>query len=274
MISFPMNTVLIINITISLIIVATLIFGYYKGFIKQFFDLVILVVGLIIAWPTSLALSKSIPILSRNLVAFDDVLFGQFSYEISNIFIWFVIILILVGIGLHQIAKPIINQVKHIQWMRLVDRILGIFIALIPQLIWILIFMIITISPLVANGKSTLESSILNPLVPVAQYLSDTFVKQVDPYGVIIKVTQSEEFTEEDKENISLWLEDIGIPEDKLVIVEKFVNNEEFNEADLSVIQEYLDENEITETQARLFLERFGLSQTEIDESISEFTFK
>ena len=153
MISFPMNTVLIINITISLIIVATLIFGYYKGFIKQFFDLVILVVGLIIAWPTSLALSKSIPILSRNLVAFDDVLFGQFSYEISNIFIWFVIILILVGIGLHQIAKPIINQVKHIQWMRLVDRILGIFIALIPQLIWILIFMIITISPLVELYK-------------------------------------------------------------------------------------------------------------------------
>jgi len=274
MISFPMNTVSILNITISLIIVATLIFGYYKGFIKQFFDLVILVLGLIIAWPTSLALSKSIPILSRNLVAFDDVLFGQFSYEISNIFIWFVIILILVGIGLHQIAKPIINQVKHIQWMRLVDRILGVFIALIPQLIWILIFMIITISPLIANGKSTLESSILNPLVPVAQYLSDTFVKQVDPYGVVRKVTQSEEFTEEDKENISLWLEDIGIPEDKIVIVEKFVNKEEFNESDLSIIQEYLDENEITETQARLFLERFGLTQSEIDTSISKFTFK
>jgi uncharacterized membrane protein required for colicin V production len=274
MISFPMNTVLIINITISLIIVATLLFGYYKGFIKQFFDLVILILGLIIAWPTSLALSKIIPILSRNLVAFDDVLFGQFSYEISNIFIWFVIILILVGIALHQIAKPIINQVKHVQWMRQVDKILGVFIALIPQLIWILIFMIITISPLIANGKSTLESSILNPLVPVAQYLSDTLVKQADPYGVIIKVTQSEEFTEEDKENISLWLKDIGIPEDKLVIVEKFVNKEEFNEADLSVIQEYLDENEITETQARLFLERFGLTQSEIDTSISEFTFK
>lgn len=274
MISFPMNTVLIINITISLIIVSALIFGYYKGFIKQFFDLVILVIGLFIAWPTSMALSKAVPILGRNLSYFNDVLFGEFSYEISNIFIWFIIILVLVSITLHQIAKPIINQVKHIKWMRQVDKILGIFIALIPQLIWILIFMIITISPLIANGKSTLESSVLNPLVPVSQFLSDTFVKQVDPYGIVVKVTQSEEFTEEDKVNISMWLEDIGIPEDKVGIVEKFVNKEEFNEADLSVIQEYLNENDITETQARLFLERFGLTQSEIDTSISKFTFK
>lgn len=274
MLSFPMNSVLIINIIVVLTIVSTLIFGYFKGFIKQFFDLVILVVSLIIAWPTSIALSKSIPILARNLAAFDDALFGQFSYEMSNLFIWFILILILVSIGLYQIVKPIINQVKHVQWMRQVDKILGVFIALIPQLIWILIFMIITISPLIANGKSTLESSILNPLVPVAQYLSDTFGKQVDPYGLVMKVTQSEVLNEEDKENIPLWLEEIGLPEDQLKIVEKFVNKEAFDKEDVSIIQDYLDENKITETQVRLFLDRFGLTQSEIDARISDFTFE
>ena len=62
----------------------------------------------------------------------------------------------------------------------------------------ILFFMIISLSPLIVNGRSTLESSIVRPLVPVAQTLSDQFVKQVDPYGIVVKVTQNQKLTEED----------------------------------------------------------------------------
>lgn len=274
MISFPMNTVIIINIIVCVILLTALLIGYFIGFIRQFFDLVILIVGLIIAWPTSLALSKAVPILTRNLNQFDDILFGQFSYEVSNIFVWFIIILILVSIGLYQIIKPIIKQVKHIKWMKQVDKILGIFIAFIPQLIWILLFMSIVLSPLMANGKSTLEATVLKPLVPVAQYVSDSIVNQVDPYGIVAKVTQNQELNEEDKSNIPVWLEEFGIPEDKVEIVEKFIQEEEFTETDESMIQDYINENEITETTARLFLERFGLTQEEINESIKHFNFQ
>jgi hypothetical protein len=205
---------------------------------------------------------------------FDDALFGQFSYEVSNIFIWFLIVVILVSIGLHQIVKPIIKQVHHLQWMKQVDKILGIFIAFIPEVIWILLFMSITLSPLFVNGKSTLEATILNPLIPVAQYLSDTLIDKVDPYGLVVKVTSNEELTEEDKSNIPVWLKEVGIPEDKVEIVEKFIQKEGFTETDKSVVQEYITENEITETTARLFLEKFDLTQAEIDASIQMFTFQ
>jgi hypothetical protein len=110
-------------------------------------------------------------------------------------------------------------------------------------------------------------------LVPVAQTLSDQFVKQVDPYGIVVKVTQNQELTEEDVANIPIWLEEFGAPEKSVKIVEKFINEEEFNQEDLDIVQEYIDDHDISEAQARSFLERFGLSLSEIDMAIAEFQF-
>ena len=273
MISFPMNTVLIINLVVTLLLISALLIGYFNGFIKQVFELIVLVGSIVIAWPVSNVLSKSIPILSRTLSVFDDVLFGQFAYEISNIFVWFFILLILLSIGIHQILRPFVKQLRQIHWLKSIDKLLGVVIALIPQLIWILFFMIISLSPLIVNGRSTLESSIVRPLVPVAQTLSDQFVKQVDPYGIVVKVTQNQELTEEDVANIPIWLEEFGAPEKSVEIVEKFINEEEFNQEDLDIVQEYIDDHDISEAQARSFLERFGLSLSEIDMAIAEFQF-
>lgn len=273
MISFPMNTVLIINLVVTLLLISALLIGYFNGFIKQVFELIVLVGSIVIAWPVSNVLSKSIPILSRTLSVFDDVLFGQFAYEISNIFVWFFILLILLSIGIHQILRPFVKQLRQIHWLKSIDKLLGVVIALIPQLIWILFFMIISLSPLIVNGRSTLESSIVRPLVPVAQTLSDQFVKQVDPYGIVVKVTQNQELTEEDVANIPIWLEEFGAPEKSVKIVEKFINEEEFNQEDLDIVQEYIDDHDISEAQARSFLERFGLSLSEIDMAIAEFQF-
>lgn len=273
MISFPMNTVLIINLVVTILIFTALLIGYFNGFIKQVSELIVLIGSIIIAWPISNVLSESIPILSRDLSMFDDILFGQFAYEISNIFVWFFILLILLSIGLHQILKPFVKQLRQTQWIKPLDKILGVVIALVPQMIWILLFMIISISPIFVNGRSTLESSIVSPLVPVAKSLSDQFVKQVDPYGIVVKVTQNQELTEEDVSNIPVWLETFGVPEKSVVIVEKFINEEEFVQEDIDVVQEYIDDHEISEAQARSFLERFGLSQTEIDAAVAEFQF-
>lgn len=273
MISFPMNTVLIINLVVTILIITALLIGYFNGFIKQVSELIVLIGSIIIAWPVSNALSKSIPILSRSLSMFDDIIFGQFAYEISNIFVWFFILLILLSIGLHQILKPFVKQLRQTQWIKPLDKILGVVIALVPQMIWILLLMIISLSPLFVNGRSTLESSIVNPLVPVAQSLSDQFVKQVDPYGIVVKVTQNQELTEEDVSNIPVWLETFGVPEKSVNIVEKFINEEEFVQEDIDVVQEYIDEHEISEAQARSFLDRFGLSQDEIDSAVAEFQF-
>lgn len=273
MISFPMNTVLIINLVVTILLISALLIGYFNGFIKQVFELIVLVGSIVIAWPVSNVLSKSIPILSRTLSVFDDVLFGQFAYEISNIFVWFFILLILLSIGIHQILRPFVKQLRQIHWLKPIDKLLGVVIALIPQLIWILFFMIISLSPLIVNGRSTLESSIVRPLVPVAQNLSDQFVKQVDPYGIVVKVTQNQELTEEDVANIPIWLEEFGAPEKSVKIVEKFINEEEFNQEDLDIVQEYIDDHDISEAQARSFLERFGLSLSEIDMAIAEFQF-
>lgn len=273
MISFPMNTVLIINLVVTILLISALLIGYFNGFIKQVFELIVLVGSIVIAWPVSNVLSKSIPILSRTLSVFDDVLFGQFAYEISNIFVWFFILLILLSIGIHQILRPFVKQLRQIHWLKSIDKLLGVVIALIPQLIWILFFMIISLSPLIVNGRSTLESSIVRPLVPVAQTLSDQFVKQVDPYGIVVKVTQNQELTEEDVANIPIWLEEFGAPEKSVKIVEKFINEEEFNQEDLDIVQEYIDDHDISEAQARSFLERFGLSLSEIDMAIADFQF-
>ena len=274
MISFPINSVFIINSIMVVLLLITLISGYYNGFIKQIVQLIVLIVSILIAWPTSGLLSNSIPILSRDLGYFNDVLFGQFIYEISNSILWFVILFIALFVGLYVIAKPFYKKIRQYAWIKPLDKILGVVIALIPLIIWFLLFMIITLSPIFLNGKSTLEASMLNTLVPVAQSLSDTFVGQVDPYGIVVKLTNQEELTEEDIANIPIWLEEFGVKEESVVIVEKFINEEVFTETDINTVQEYITKNEITEGQARAFLEKFGLAQSEIDAAISEFNFK
>lgn len=274
MISFPINSVFIINSIMVVLLLITLISGYYNGFIKQIVQLIVLIVSILIAWPTSGLLSNSIPILSRDLGYFNDVLFGQFIYEISNSILWFVILFIALFVGLYVIAKPFYKKIRQYAWIKPLDKILGVVIALIPLIIWFLLFMIIALSPIFLNGKSTLEASMLNPLVPVAQSLSDTFVGQVDPYGIVVKLTNQEELTEEDIANIPIWLEEFGVKEESVVIVTKFINEEAFTETDINTVQEYITKNEITEGQARAFLEKFGLAQSEIDEAISEFNFK
>lgn len=273
MISFPMNSVFIINLVVTIFIISALLIGYFNGFIKQVFELIVLVGSIIIAWPVSNVLSVSIPILSRSLSMFDDILFGQFIYEISNIFVWFFILLILLSIGLHQILRPFVKQLRQIHWLKPIDKLLGVVIALVPQIIWILLFMIISLSPIFVNGRSTLESSVVRLLVPVAQNISDLFIKQVDPYGIVVKVTQNQELTEEDVDNIPKWLEKFGVSEKSIDMVEKFINKEEFEPEELDIVQEYIDVHDISEAQARSFLERFGLSQSEIDEVIIEFEF-
>lgn len=273
MISFPMNSVFIINLVVTIFIISALLIGYFNGFIKQVFELIVLVGSIIIAWPVSNVLSVSIPILSRSLSMFDDILFGQFIYEISNIFVWFFILLILLSIGLHQILRPFVKQLRQIHWLKPIDKLLGVVIALVPQIIWILLFMIISLSPIFVNGRSTLESSVVRLLVPVAQNISDLFIKQVDPYGIVVKVTQNQELTEEDVDNIPKWLEKFGVSEKSIDMVEKFINKEEFEPEELDIVQEYIDVHDISEAQARSFLERFGLSQSEIDGVIIEFEF-
>ena len=94
------------------------------------------------------------------------------------------------------------------------------------------------------------------------------------PTTFLFDVTNQEELTEEDIANIPIWLEEFGVKEESVVIVEKFINEEVFTETDINTVQEYITKNEITEGQARAFLEKFGLARSEIDEAISEFNFK
>ena len=61
--------------------------------------------------------------------------------------------------------------------------------------------------------------------------------------------------------------------DEKNYFPKSFINEEEFAQEDLDVVQEYIDDHEISEAQARSFLERFGLSQAEIDAAVAKFQF-
>lgn len=274
MISFPMNSVLIINLIVVILILFALIIGYFSGFIKQVTDLIVLILSILVAWSTSNLLSNSIPLLSRHLNIFDDVIFGQYIYEITNSIVWFFIILLLFIIGIHQSLKPVVKQIYLIKWMKQVDKLMGSIVALIPQLIWILILMIIGLSPIFTNGQSTLEATVLKPLVPVGKSLSDTFIGQVDPYGIVIKLTNNDTLSKEDILNIPIWLEEFGAPKESVMIVNKIIKGETFSDTEINLVQTYLDQNEVSVAKARGFLEWVGLSQVEIDDVIKKFNFK
>lgn len=267
--AIPNSMILTINIVTLSIFAALVLIGYLRGLIKQLFDLVAIILGLLLAYLFAASLASAYPLLPSNWSIFQVPFIGIFVFKQANMAVWTIIICILTLI-LVLIARHFVLKVVKSPLSKRVNHILGAVYAIIPAMALIFLISTIIVIPVFSNGVDIANQTVLKPLVPISNSLINQVYTAVDPDGVFDKLMNNEELTVEDKDSVKTLLVTMGVPEDVSVIAVNAFTGTAPTEADVEVIKTWIEDNNITEDDIRTMLEQLGLSEEEINQILEE----
>jgi len=259
----------VLNVMFVFLLVGFGVYGYFRGLFKQSLDVISMFT---VAWLSTLLG----PLFAKNVNLVGDLNIGEMTV-ISNIVrtllnstVWiivlFIVLMILVGIVR-------IIAFKHIQtpWNKNVDRYGGVALSIVvPVVIGILIVSILSL-PVFANGKDIVASSLLSPLSPIGDDVSQSIVSSVDPDGLLKKIVEGEELNEDDTKSLIDVLHRMGIPEEIATILAKAYTGVEVTQDDMSKVKVWIMSKGYTEEDIRNMLREVGLSEEEIEEIMNEY---
>ena len=274
MYTLPLNTAFWLNWIIVVLFLLALLQGYARGFVRQLIDLLIFTVALVGASFLAFRLGDLIPMLSRSLEIFDHPIWGIFLHRMLNAVVWFVLLLIALTLGLEFLLKPIVRMVRERSELRIIDRALGSVFSFLKTLVWFLLGMVFIMSPLIINGREILERTLLTPLIPLSDTLQMEVMKLMGPTQIFMDEEGKEDVLSNNAEMITDWLIRNGIEEDFSVIIEKGLKNEAFTEAELAKVQQFIEENEVTQVEIVDFLKGIGVAQEQIEKVLEYIKFK
>ena len=273
MYTLPINTSFWLNLIVLVMVVLALLQGYARGFVRQLFDLVILVVALLGAWFLAFRLGDLLPILARSLEIFDHPIWGTFLHSFLNSIVWFAILLIALTIGLEVLLKPFVRMVRERNELRMIDRILGAVFSFLRTSLMFLLVMAFMLSPLITNGRDVLGNTLLLPLVSTADTLQAEAMKLIGPTVIFSEDGEKQDVISNNAETITNWLIKNGIAEEFSDLIEKGLKNETYTTEDLERVQFYIDKLKITKDELVDFLKGIGVEQDQIDTALETFTF-
>ena len=261
--------VTIINVTFILLLIGFGAYGYFRGLFKQGIDIVSM---LIIAWLSTLLaplLAKNIELVP-NLSVSDVSVISTIVRRIVNSTLWtivlFVVFMILVGIvrmvALRHIQKP---------WNKNIDRYGGVALSVTVPIIVGIMFVSVLSLPVFTNGKDIVLSTVLSPLAPIGDSVSESIVNTVDPDGLLEKISSGEELNEEDTDSLIDILIRMGIPEEIARILAKAYTGVEITVDDTNKVKQWIISQGYTKDDIRNMLREVGLSEDQINEIMDEY---
>jgi uncharacterized membrane protein required for colicin V production len=258
-----------LNVTFILLLIGFGIYGYFRGLFKQSLDVVSM---LVVAWLSTLLG----PLFAKNVNLVGDLNINDMTVisgivrNLVNSTVWiivlFIVLMILVGIVR-------IIAFKHIKTPlnKNVDRYGGVALSIvIPVVIGILIVSILSL-PVFANGKDIVSASLLSPLSPIGDSVSQSIVSSVDPDGLLEKIAEGEELNEDDTESLIDVLLRMGIPEEIATILAKAYTGVEVTQDDMSKVKTWIMSKGYSEEDIRNMMREVGLSEEEIEEIMNEY---
>lgn len=172
-----LNVTLYINIFLIVLIVGALIFGYIYGFLWQVVKIAGYIAVALIAFIVAPGLADLIDVFPKKLAPFANSDLANVFYSKINTICWFAIIVV-VGIIIILIIKPITKAITQIKLVKAVDKILGCLLALLPTTIIILGLTYILSTAAFRNGEEIIDNSGLKYakviVNKVSTYASDT----------------------------------------------------------------------------------------------------
>jgi translation initiation factor 1 (eIF-1/SUI1) len=114
-------------------------------------------------------------------------------------------------------------------------------------------------------------STVLSPLAPIGDSVSESIVNTVDPDGLLEKISSGEELNEEDTDSLIDILIRMGIPEEIARILAKAYTGVEITVDDTNKVKQWIISQGYTKDDIRNMLREVGLSEDQINEIMDEY---
>ena len=272
--TLPYNFTNILNLSTIGLALFFVLMGYKRGLLDQLLDLVGFLLSLVLAWVLAPYLADSVPLIPSNLDFFMTPLVGESLHAIANTILWFVLSVIAMSLLMNFVIKPFAKGIHAIPLANVLNRILGAIYGLIPFALLALLASLILSSPLFSNGRASVESSLLKPVLSVSDELLQSFLNQDEAGGLISKMMKGESIKAEDFDFIPNWFESFGIPEELKAPFEKLINQEALSTEDYDLIKNYMDTKQLSKDEWRTFFDGMGLTPSQIDQIFKTLNIK
>ena len=220
--TLPQESPLIINIIVGIVIIVSLITGYIKGFLWQVLRIFGLIGIILLSYILSPGLSELVQIFPRKFTPFANTGMSDLFYDKINTMVWF-IILLLVGLLIMAILKPLFKAVTEIPVIKGLNKTLGALLSLIPAFIGLLVFTYILNSAVFTNGKDMVNKSMLRYTNVVVDYASK-LIKGAFKENVAIQkmINDPKSLTKDDLSEIVNWMKNSKIDSEA---IREFLSN-------------------------------------------------
>ncbi len=259
----------IINALLVILVVGFGVYGYFRGLFKQGIDLVSI---LIVGWLSSVLgtlFAKNVNLVT-DLKVSEVTIIANVVRTMVNQVLWsillFIVLFILVGI-----ARIFVFRHIKTPWKKNIDRIGGVALSvMIPLIIGVMLVSVLSL-PVFANGKDIISASLLSPLSPIGDSISESITRSVDPDGLLQKISAGEELNEEDTQSLIDILIRMGIPQEIATILAKAYTGAEITQEDTNKVKNWIISQGYTEEDIRNMMREVGLSEEEIDEILKDY---
>jgi hypothetical protein len=134
------------------------------------------------------------------------------------------------------------------------NRILGLGFGLIQAFILIWIFSLVLLTPLFKNGQDVIQNSAMKYYSDLTNIvLVNTDIKEMS----IVKALTNASLDDEDRDNISVWLDNSSVESPEKEVVYKILVKENLTNQDIEILRAWLNEYKINQTKIDELLERF-----------------
>jgi uncharacterized membrane protein required for colicin V production len=251
--TFPVTFIPYINIVLLIVLILFALRAYYKGFLILFLETVSLFVALILAGLLAKPLALALPLdFVANVLLSIPLIGPLFSTQISTI-IWFIILFIIISLILWLI-RPLFHIIGKIPVLKGINRILGLGFGLIQAFILFWILSLILLTPLIKNGQDVIQNSAMKYYSDLTNIvLVNTDIKEMS----IVKALTNASLDDEDRDNISVWLDNSSVESPEKEVVYKILVKDNLTNQDIEVLQAWLSEYKIDQAKINELIERF-----------------
>lgn len=224
------TVLLIIQILLIILFLATIRSSYKNGAIATLVSLVSTVIVCIIGWPISESLAKMIPLNQVTISEKYKFINDFFSYSINRI-IWYIIFVIVVVFVLRILFK-FTRKINNIAILGNINRFLGLLLGIGLTLVYAAAFTLVFNSILFKNGSDIVQNSILKYYEPTSNLL----------------LTSANESLSKTKFTLN-YLKD---------------NDSKISVEDFQKIKDIIEFKNTNQEEIKQFLEKKGMSEAEI----------
>ncbi len=253
--TLPSSLLPTVNIALLVFIVLMLLYGYFKGFLLQVFNMVMFIAVCFVSWMIAPMMAKTIPLMRSNEQFNVIPIIGPIFQQTINTILWFILIVAVLMI-ISLFFKPVIKGIGKLPIIKTVNHILGLLLGGLKAFIILVLAMLILEAGWITNGRDFVNGSYLSVLKPVTHAVVSTFSSRLDPSGFIARIMTGSEFTPDEVLTLNAWLADKDIPSDVVPILSKVLRLEAINPTDLNTLVEWMRLNGISEEDLQNFLDR------------------